>query len=71
MKLSFYPETDTLYIELATGVAVDATEVSDGVVADFDAGGRLLGLEIEGASARVDVQRLELTGLPIARLLAA
>lgn len=71
MKLSYFPDTDTLYIELATGTSVDATEVSDGVVVDYDGEGRIIGIEIEQASTRVDVKRLETSGLPIAQLLAA
>lgn len=71
MKLSYFAETDTLYVELASGTASDGAEISDGVVADYDGEGRLLGLEIEHASTRIDVTRLETIGLPIAHLLAA
>ena len=71
MKLSYFADTDTLYVELATGAARDGQEISEGVVADYDEAGRLLGLEIEQASTRLDVTRLETVGLPIAQLLAA
>ena len=71
MKLSYFPETDTLYIELAQGQGADAAEIGEGIVGDFDADGRLVGLEIEHASTRVDVTRLKTDGLPIAKLLAA
>lgn len=71
MKLSYFAETDTLYVELAVGAAVEAEEISAGVVADYDSEGRLLGLEFEQASTRLDVTRLETVGLPIAQLLAA
>jgi uncharacterized protein YuzE len=71
MKLSYFADTDTLYIELAEGASSQSEEISDGVVADLGDDGRLIGLEIEGASLRMDVTRLETVGLPIARLLAA
>lgn len=71
MKLSYFADTDTLYIELSAGESQDSAEVSDGVVADFGGDGNLVGIEIEHASTRVDVQRLETSGLPIAQLLAA
>ena len=71
MKLSYFADTDTLHIAFAAGASVNSTEISDGVVADSDAAGRLLGLEVEQASARIDVTRLETVGLPIAHLLAA
>ena len=71
MKLSYFAETDTLYAERATGEALDGAEITDGIVAEFDRDGRLLGLEIDHASTRLDVARLETVGLPIATLLAA
>lgn len=71
MKLSYFAETDTLYVELTVGTAAEAEEISAGVVADYDSEGRLLGLEFEHASTRLDVTRLETVGLPIAQLLAA
>ena len=55
MELSCRADTDTLYVELSARPGVDAAEISDGVVADFDAEGRLVGLWIEQASSRVDV----------------
>lgn len=71
MKLSYFADTDTLYVELAAGESRASEEISDGVVADYDGEGRLLGLEIEHASTRIDVTRLETVGLPIGQLLAA
>lgn len=66
MKLSYFADTDTLYVQLASGDASDGAEISDGVVADYDAAGRLLGLEIEQASTRLDITRLDTSGLPVA-----
>ena len=71
MKLSYFADTDTLYVELAAGTSAESEEISDGVVADYGGEGQLLGLEIEHASRRIDVTRLETVGLPIGRLLAA
>ena len=51
MKVHYYPETDSLYIELLKGVAsVEAYEVCDGLVVDLDSGGVAVGLEIEHLS---------------------
>lgn len=71
MKLSYFPDTDTLYIELSAGPGHDAAEIGEGIVADFASDGRMIGIEIEHASAKVDVTRLETLGLPIAQSLAA
>jgi uncharacterized protein YuzE len=38
MKFNYYPETDSLYIDLAERPSVDSQEVAPGVVLDFDAG---------------------------------
>ena len=37
MKLHYYPETDSLYIELSTRAGQESREVAPGVVLDFDA----------------------------------
>ncbi len=51
MKVHYYPETDSLYIELLKGAAsVEAYEVCDGLVVDLDGGGVAVGLEIEDLS---------------------
>ena len=64
MKLHYYPETDSLYIELSPASAADSREVVADVVLDFDAAGRLVGVDVDQASTRVDLSRLESEGLP-------
>ena len=44
MKLRYYPETDSLYIELNPQPSVDSRIVAEGVVADFDAAGNIVGI---------------------------
>lgn len=68
MKLSYYPETDSLYIELKAGSGVEAREIADGVVADFDAEGHLIGLDIDHASRHLDLSTFETVALPLRRL---
>ena len=36
MKLHYYPETDSLYIELRAGPGVETREVAPGLNADLD-----------------------------------
>jgi uncharacterized protein YuzE len=64
MKLHYYPETDSLYIELRPEAGVDAREVAPGIIADLDAKGRLVGLDIDNASKNLDLKSLETEGLP-------
>jgi len=64
MKFRYYPETDSLYIDLADRPSVDSREVSEGVVADFDKDGRLVGLDIDHASRVADLSRFEAESIP-------
>jgi len=64
MRLSYYPETDSLYIDLADRPGVESREISDGVVLDYDAEGALVGIDIEAASTTVDLAQLVLSRMP-------
>ena len=55
MKFHYYPETDSLYIDLAEKTSVDSQEVAPGVVLDFDAEGHLVGIDIDHASRVVNL----------------
>jgi uncharacterized protein YuzE len=68
MKLHYYPETDSLYIDLSEKVSAESREVAPGVVLDFDANGHLVGIDIDHASQIVDLSRLEAEALPIPKL---
>lgn len=67
MKLHYYPETDSLYIELKANPSADSREVSEGLVVDFDADGRVVGLDIQHASETLDLNTLETESLPASR----
>ena len=54
MKLRYYPDTDSLYIDLADRPSADSREVTPGVVLDFDAAGGLVGIDIDQASRHLD-----------------
>jgi uncharacterized protein YuzE len=64
MKLNYFADTDSLYIELAEQPSVESREVSDGVVIDYDARGNLVGIDIDNASTKVDMRILQLSNLP-------
>lgn len=65
MKVHYYPETDSLYIDLAERPGADSHEVAPGVVLDFDAAGRLVGIDIDHARDIVNLSRLEAVALPV------
>ena len=64
MKLSYHASTDSLYIDLSEKPSVESREVSEGVVLDYDAAGNLVGIDIDNASKKVDLQTLILSRLP-------
>ena len=64
MKLNYYPETDSLYIDLSERTSVESREVSEGVVLDYDADGNLVGIDIDNAGAKVDIRKLTVSKLP-------
>ena len=64
MKINYYPETDSLYIDLSSKTSVDSREVSDGIVLDYDADGNLVGIDIDQASVKLDIGELILSKLP-------
>lgn len=47
MKFEYYPETDSGYLLLSDEMAVETRQILDGVNADFNAAGDLIGIEIE------------------------
>ena len=64
MKLNYFPATDSLYKDLSEQVSVESREISEGVVLDFDARGNLVGIDIDNASSKVDMEKLILSNLP-------
>lgn len=64
MKLNYYPETDSLYIDLSEMPSVESREISEGVILDYDADGKLVGIDIDNASHKVEMEKLILSKLP-------
>jgi len=69
MVCEYYPDSDMLHIKLADGISTESQEVAPGVLLDFDANSRVVGVEFEDASRLVDLSRLELRSLPLADLI--
>lgn len=67
MKLQYYPETDSLYIELTDVPGAETREIVEGVHVDFDAHGNVVGFDIDGASGKLDLSRVETVALPPAQ----
>lgn len=70
MKLFYYPETDSLYIELSDKASADSVEAAPGVVVDLDEEGNIVGIDIDQANKRLSLEQIEIRNLPM-RVLAA
>ena len=64
MKLKYYRDTDSLYIDLLSRPSTDSREISEGVVLDYDAEGTLVGIDIDNASRKIDLMEVILSRLP-------
>ncbi len=65
MKLRYYADTDSLYVECKPGPGTQTREVSDGLNVDLDAAGDVVGFDIDRASVRLDLSTLEVEALPV------
>jgi uncharacterized protein YuzE len=52
MRVRVDQSADAVYVNLSDASIVESEEVADGIVVDFDAEGRIVGVEILDASKR-------------------
>ena len=64
MKLHYYPETDTLYIDLLDEPSVESQEIAPDVILDYNGSRQIVGLTIDHASERTDISRVEINEIP-------
>jgi uncharacterized protein YuzE len=64
MKMKYYKDTDSLYIDLSENTSTESKEVSEGIVLDYDANGQLVGIDIDNASSKVALDKLVVISLP-------
>ncbi|MBM4066764.1 MAG: DUF2283 domain-containing protein [Planctomycetes bacterium] len=65
MRLSYHADTDSLYIHLVERPGTEAREVAPGIVVDFDAEGKPVGIDIDHAQGILDLTTLDAESLPI------
>ena len=64
MKFTYYPDTDSLYIDLSHRPSVESCELSEGVVLDYDVSGHVVGIDIDNASLKVELHELMVSKVP-------
>jgi len=64
MKLEYFADTASLSIDFRSQPSVENAEISAGIVVDYDAYGRVAGIDIDSASHKLDLTRVVLSKLP-------
>jgi uncharacterized protein YuzE len=64
MKIAYYPDTDSMYIDLSEKPSTESREVSPGVVLDYDEDGNIAGIDIDNASRKLNLRELVLNKVP-------
>jgi uncharacterized protein YuzE len=63
MKVRYFQDTDTLYIELRSGEIVESRDLDENTVLDLDAAGNVCAITFEHASQRMDVRQVSIEGI--------
>jgi len=65
LKINYYPETDSVYIDLSSKTSIESVEISEGIVLDYDEDRNLVGIDIDNASTKLDLTELILNRFPM------
>ena len=68
MKIRYYADTDSLYIDLTERASVESLEVAPDIVVDFDENNNIVGIDIDHASKILNLSDLEITSVPTKKL---
>lgn len=71
IKIKYYEDTDSLYIDMSEKTSAESLEVAPGIVVDFDENNNIVGIDIDHASKILNLNDLEITSLPTKKLMFA
>lgn len=63
MKLSYFKDTDTLYIEFKESIVAETKDLDENTLLDVDDKGNVVSITVEHASERADIDHLTLSGI--------
>ncbi len=63
MKVKYFSDTDTLYIEFRESDIAESKDLDENTILDFDAEGNVCAITFEHASKRTDVNHLTVEGI--------
>lgn len=64
MKMKYYSDTDSLYIDLSERPSTESLEVAPGIELDFDEQNHIVGIDIDNASQILNLSELEISSIP-------
>ena len=63
MKVKYFEDTDTLYIEFREQEIAESKDLDENTVLDVDADGNVCAITFEHASQRTDISHLSVEGI--------
>ena len=64
MKIRYFAETDTLYIEFRQADIADTRDLDENTLAEYDAQGNLCAMTVEHARDRADIPHFSFEQVP-------
>jgi uncharacterized protein YuzE len=55
MKIRYFPDTDTVYLELTDQQVVETIDLNENIVVDLDVNGNVVAITIEHAQERANI----------------
>ena len=65
MKIQYFPETDTLAIELTTKPVVATDAITNDLILDYDSDGKVVAITLDNYSCNVETINLQALGVPL------
>ena len=65
MKIQYFPDTDTLAIELTTKPVVTTDAITDDLILDYDSDGKVVAITLDNYSQNVEAINLQALGVPL------
>ncbi len=69
MRVKYYADTDSLYIDLSERSSKESLEVAPGIVIDFDENNHIVGIDIDGASKVLNLSKFEILDFPSKKMI--
>ena len=63
MKIRYFDDTDTLYIEFSDTEIAESRDLDENTIMDLDAKGNVCAITFEHASKRTDIHHLSVEGI--------